>query len=72
MGRGVRHARLAMTKRLQGGLRGFLAALDRALDPDAPEICEERPFTSLSAADIRATNLREHRRAKKASRRSMF
>lgn len=61
-----------MVKRVQGGLRGFLTALERAMDPDSLDTVEERGFVTMTAAEIRAAALRDHRRAKKASRRPPF
>jgi len=63
-----RRARLTIAARIRGGLRGFLAALDAAMDPDLPEPDGHHFRLSLSAADRRERDRRNRRSDKAADR----
>lgn len=63
-----------MTKRVRGGFRGLLSAIAAEwLDPeDGTSAREDAPFVPFTPAEHRARELRDHRREKKAAKRSPF
>jgi len=68
----TRRAKLVMTERIKGGLRGFLHALDALLDPDKPEPERHEFRPSQHGSDKRARALAQHRRERASSKRSPF
>lgn len=67
-----RPARVIVTERIRGGLRGFLNAVDAWLDPDCPEPERTDFRPSQQGSDRRARQLASHRRGKAAGKRSPF
>jgi len=67
-----RRARLIVTERIRGGLRGFMSALDAFLDPDCPEPERTDYRPSQHGSDRRARQIAAHRRAREAAKRTPF